>query len=303
MRKMYLKLAAACVCTAVMIVSTVNAGAASTENELTGSKSSPSFNVLDEKIEISGNQIYTSAYNVPDSSGYRFVFNSKNRDSHTVQFADLVKSPSIIDLEPTQDYVFLLYSNKGGGTDNVYRSYKSTGGTYRKIRIKLSDFSSRFNSDGSQTKKNSVYGTHVFKFGAVETTSNAEFYSALCIRSGAAFTAVTPDENGEVEFYVSTDIGIGAGYCTDFRYKYINENGSITSGSDGGTTGGGLIGLDIGDTDSNGSVNVSDVTKIQMSLARLDMLNNLQQFTADTNSDGKVSVIDCAYIQMHLAKK
>ncbi len=64
-----------------------------------------------------------------------------------------------------------------------------------------------------------------------------------------------------------------------------------------------MRGLDIGDTDSNWSVNVSDVTKIQMSLARLDTLNNLQQFTADTNSDGKVSVIDCAYIQMHLAKK
>lgn len=47
MRKMYLKLAATCVCTAVMLVSTVNAGVASTENELTGSKSSPSFNVLD----------------------------------------------------------------------------------------------------------------------------------------------------------------------------------------------------------------------------------------------------------------
>lgn len=57
-----------------------------------------------------------------------------------------------------------------------------------------------------------------------------------------------------------------------------------------------------GDIDSNGKVDISDVTYIQMYLAKLAEIGNRDLATADVNKDGKVDISDVTLIQMHIAK-
>ena len=105
----------------------------------------------------------------------------------------------------------------------------------------------------------------------------------MCVRSGAAVTSVSPNKNGEIEFYISTKIGDESKVCTDFRYEYKLPNGATASGSGGGSTGTYIHGLRIGDADSDSMLTISDATKIQFAIARLDTLNSLQKFTTDVN--------------------
>lgn len=303
MKKLITRLTAVGVCTAMLFTIAVNAGAASVQAEESAKSDNPDITVLNESVTVADNQIYASAYNVPESSVYGFEFRGENSGSYKVAYASLAKSPSRINLPSTQKYVFWLRGEESGGSNGTYYSYKNTGGTYRKIRIKLSDFDYDFNSDGSQIEESTTYGTHRFHFGGLETTSNGKFYSGLCVKSGSAYTAVTPDKNGEVEFYVSKEIGVDTRYCTGFDFEYHNPDGSVTYGSGGGTTGCDLYGLTIGDADSNGFVNVGDAAKIQLALSKITNLNKIQNYAADANSDGKVNIFDCTYIQMYLAKK
>lgn len=57
-----------------------------------------------------------------------------------------------------------------------------------------------------------------------------------------------------------------------------------------------------GDADTNGYINVNDVTAIQRCLAELDSFNAVQAVLADTNGDGVISVDDATRLQMYLAE-
>lgn len=58
----------------------------------------------------------------------------------------------------------------------------------------------------------------------------------------------------------------------------------------------------IGDTLSDGCIDISDVTAIQRHLANLETFNELSLLAADTNQDGIVDISDATAIQMFLAK-
>ena len=58
----------------------------------------------------------------------------------------------------------------------------------------------------------------------------------------------------------------------------------------------------IGDTDCNGSINVSDVTVIQKHVAKLIDFTAKQLILADTNGDGKVDITDATHLQKYLAR-
>ena len=58
----------------------------------------------------------------------------------------------------------------------------------------------------------------------------------------------------------------------------------------------------LGDADGDGSVNVSDVTKIQRYLAELETLEGIYLHAADANQDGTVDIADATIIQMYLAE-
>ncbi len=59
--------------------------------------------------------------------------------------------------------------------------------------------------------------------------------------------------------------------------------------------------MDYGDANCDGSLDITDVTTIQMSLAKLVTLDYLQNLLADFNHDNEVSVLDATSVQKKLA--
>ena len=58
----------------------------------------------------------------------------------------------------------------------------------------------------------------------------------------------------------------------------------------------------IGDTDLDGSITISDVTEIQKYLAGLVHFSDEQIALADTNGDGVVDINDATHLQKYLAQ-
>lgn len=58
----------------------------------------------------------------------------------------------------------------------------------------------------------------------------------------------------------------------------------------------------LGDSNGDGSVDISDVTLIQQNLAELEPLEGLNRCAADANQDGTVDIADATVIQMYLAE-
>lgn len=183
---------------------------------------------------------------------------------------------------------WLMLESGGGGTQSG--RYDKTGGTYEKIRVKLSDYSDYFNSNGTHTKDGYNYNFTTQKSG------DTKYSSALVFWSGGIFTAVTPDKNGYVEFYVCKNIGEDVNFFSGFRYDT-----PTTHGSGGGKNGEIFKGFIMGDTNVNGWVNVDDVTKVQSYTAGTEELDSLQQRNADVNDDGKIDINDATMIQKYLA--
>lgn len=183
---------------------------------------------------------------------------------------------------------WLILENGRGGTRS--RRYDETGGTYEKIRVKLSDYSYYFNSDGTHTKDDFNYNF------STQKTGKDTYSSALVFWSGGIFTAVTPNKDGYAEFYVCKNIGEDTRFFADFRHVTPNSQSS-----GGGKNGAYFYGLTMGDTNISGGVNVDDVTAIQSYAAGTEEFDSLQQRNADVNDDGKIDINDATMIQKYLA--
>ncbi|MEE0958388.1 MAG: dockerin type I domain-containing protein [Ruminococcus sp.] len=60
--------------------------------------------------------------------------------------------------------------------------------------------------------------------------------------------------------------------------------------------------FEIGDTNLDGNISISDVTAIQRHLAELAVFNDEQLSVADTNGDGEINISDATHLQMYLAE-
>ena len=58
----------------------------------------------------------------------------------------------------------------------------------------------------------------------------------------------------------------------------------------------------LGDTNTDGVINIRDVTAIQRHVAEIELLTEEQYALADTNDDGKVDIDDATHLQMYLAE-
>lgn len=179
-------------------------------------------------------------------------------------------------------HIFSNGSSSGGPDFFLSKS----GGQYKRLRVKLSDYSAYFNSDGTHTEDG-----HKYNF----TYQNGGYLSSLIISSGGAVTAVTPDHYGFVEFYCSNRIGVPIFMSTDFSH---NTSNSFSGG-------GGLsyvrLPFMVGDADSNGYLDIYDGTYLQMYLSESVALNDAAKISADANLDGKIDIDDATYIQKYLS--
>ena len=98
-------------------------------------------------------------------------------------------------------------------------------------------------------------------------------------------------------------------FSTDYDSVFIYEIDENTIGLKVDTDGNGTYETElptntfqIGDTDGDGNITISDVTEIQRHLAELIHFTDDQLILADTNGDGKVDIGDATHLQKYLAE-
>lgn len=310
MKKVLSKLCASALCMVLAASSTIGAGAAQVSSE-PASSDSPSFTTMSSTLRIFDNQIYVSRSNIPSSSFHYVEFCDENNQRYSADFKDLMTTTGskTITLPKEQNYAFYFgfYKPQFGGTassNSIYKSYNNTGGYYKKVRIKLSDFDKSFAPDGSMTVTQDVFGTHKFSFGSGEIASDGkEYYSALCVYSGGTVTAVTPNSNGEIDFFMSTAVGESVYLNADYTVFYENNNAYDKMATiSGGFLDRCLYPLTIGNANSDNSVDIKDATEIQVAIAGKITLNDLQTFVSDVNFDNKIDIKDVTALQRYLAE-
>lgn len=286
------------ICIVMALSCTAQAAAANTTQEDKYS----SFKLIDDYRVIRNNFWYFSTFNTSSDtvSVIRFVNKEDTSDKRDFAFKDFLPGRAIAIGDDKEFESWTGIQRPGNSSssfgNNDTRDYSTTGGTYQKVRIKLSDFNSYFNSDGSYDKT-SVGETVTLHFGDPEVIDNGTYYSVLQMYSGAAYTSVTPDENGEVEFYVSLNIGQAVHFSTNYAWiKGLSVGG-------GGGTARTIAQICKGNVDlSTGGVSIKDATYLQRYLLKLETepLSDLQKFNADVNNDGKIDIIDVTAIQKFL---
>lgn len=252
------------------------------------------------KISTNGTVILYS-YNVPaDTKSFIKYENVTKGTSETYNFADFYNHPQPITLSTTDEYKPMLgvkLNGTGGSGGGASFTYGKTAGKYSKLTLKLSEFNSYFNSDGSHTQ-----GGHTYTFRQEEKMANGDQYtSALVFESAGAVTMAVPNKKGEVTIYVSAEIGVPTFFSTTFQYIIVSHGG-YTIGGGGGVNHGTLCGVAKGDVNASGYVHVDDATMIQSRCADLiGELNAAEKYCADVNKDGEVDINDATYIQMYAA--
>lgn len=270
-----------------------------------GIKQNKAVKVLSETTRVNKNRLVVYTYNVsPDSKNGVVFIGGNTEKEYSVNFADCINNRKIVQIPSTELYTRYL-SMDNGKSGNTYPSYSfaNTAGDYVKVRVKLSEVDpSYFNEDGSHTQQAPLIEGyyHDFKFKYEEISGSEYYNSAMYFQSGAVVTGVVPDKDGCVEIYISTNVSDMCDFCTDFSYQ-VSVGGYSHSGGGGGTSGNYVPALNFGNIDLKGTVNVNDVTALQLYLAGTQKLDSLQIFYADVNRDKRRDVRDVTALQNAIA--
>lgn len=250
------------------------------------------YSIISSKtITIPDNEVrlYTSGLTADNCTGtVGFVADDETLSAKVV---DSIDNYSVMHTSANKEYRYTLTFLGIKETSSRIYSFEKTGGTYEWVRFKIYDFSDEswgFNENGTVTKNFEV--PHTYNF----TREDKYHSSILLIISGAAVTAVTPDKDGYVEAYLSTNLGDDVEFNTAYR---SNVNVSIGGGGSRES----LLGLAVGDVNQDGLLNVTDATYIQKYLAEIVDFDSLSKRTADVNHDGIINVLDSTEIQKQLA--
>lgn len=273
----------------MVALSIVSVSGATTDSNVTDT--SESFTIVDKDI-IPNDTLKMYKYGSIDTSTRIKIVDNANSNALNIYPSSIFNVMDNIPLSSTAGYKLWLYVDGSGGNYNRDVCFNKTGGTYEKIRIKLSEVSSFFNEDGTHTQ--TLDGdTHNYKF----TNENNVYRSSLLFISGSALTFAVPDENGCVEIYAGTNLGDRIEYMA-----MLSSNVGSTSGS-GGISGSTLNGFRIGDVNKTDNISIIDATAIQRYLADKEVFDSIQQRSADANNDGFVNVLDATAIQKYLVEE
>lgn len=279
------KLLSAIICSALAAASIVSSSAVEADNPALGA--SLNYKIIGEtNLKNNYATFYTFGSNFDPTAGISF----KDRDtSNTVlNYYFTSPTPSGVSqyLPSTSGYSLSTLLGSGSSSGGRTLKFVNTGGTYEKIRVKLSDFSTYFNDNGTHTMAFFDDPSHDYNF----TKESSAYTSSLIFFSGGAITAVAPDGNGYAEIYVSTKLGTDTFFTTDFR-------GNNSSG--GGTSGSTFAGFMIGDVDKSGYINLNDAILIQKYNVGMETFDSLSKRNADANRDGKINLKDTIKVQKY----
>lgn len=277
----------------ILLCSVIAATGAVTVNAAGKAEKHNGFEIIDETITVPDNVVMVSSYEFDDNNTYTAKILNENRDEFELLYKDCVESPQFIELPSGEKYQVAGYSSE------CSYDFSNTGGTYRKVKIKISEFSELsdyFNEDG--TKTHQIPSGEEFIFNHKDySCEEYVMHSNLSCLSGGILTKVYPDENGEIEIYVNTKVG---------SMVELLVNGSISVTGGDGTYGyfasPRLSKLTFGNVNGDYYLSVSDVTELQLYLAGCKELDSLGMFHADTNYDGIYDVKDVTHLQIGISK-
>ena len=264
----------------IALVAVMATGSVITANAATVQENK-TVQVLDSRVKLENNTLNVFTYNLSKNSLGGVCFYGKNTEKqYAVQYKDCIGKNTVVSMPSSESYTRFVSAN-GGSSGNSYAGYSfaNTGGEYVKLRAKLSDVSSYFNSDGSYTDTYGNGATYTLR----ENESNLTFFS------GGAVNGVAPNENGCVEIYIKAEPGVKTAFST-----YLPNYSGILNMY--------VPMLCFGNIDLKGSTNVNDVTLLQRYLAGNTEFDSLQLFYADINRDGKTDVKDVTDLQQAIAK-
>lgn len=253
------------------------------------------FTDLKTQYQISDTTILTYAYNIESDYPGKFSYQSKD-ESQLVQlnFIDSVGTPQMVNFVESDNFSidFGIKADPSG----FHYSLKNKGGTYRKVKIKLSDFAPHyFTEDGSLIFQDfNETQTYTENFKKKYDEDGAYYNATLFIQSGAAHTAVIPDVNGEVEFYLYLKPLEKTSFYGEVELKAEKYSYSVSNFS---------LEVYFGDVNKSYNVDVDDITEIQFALAGLKTLDDYGKFNADINADGTYDVQDVTDLQFALVRK
>lgn len=288
------KIISAILCTALIAIGIISADGAETSSD---SSIGISFNDFANEYTVVGEdyipnncvRLYKESNRIDPQAGIRFIECAGGQQS--TQYFNFPRTKDLY-LSSSNGYEYEHLLHNGSSNGIFLLNYNKTGGTYQKVRINLKKYTDYFNSHGECTVS---LGGEVHNYNFTKEFDGIHSSSLLVI-SGGAVSAVSPNHNGMVEFYVSTNIGDITFFTTDFRI----EKGT-NSASGGGVTGQRLPGLTIGDTDKDGYVDIYDATCIQKHLAEIELLSGVALRNADVNRDGKYDIADVTVLQKYVA--
>lgn len=280
------KLLSIALCITIALIGTVSIFAAEIQSDASSVGTAPDDSKFDYTI--------LKTETLPPHYGRVFIAGEYVKTSDGVTITDLVTeeeikypidSNSIIDvyMPGSGEYECGLKFMRNDGIGNIF---DTTGGTYELMKVKLSDFDSYFNEDGTMTA--TIGGvTHNYKF-----KKENGFYSSLPFFSGNTMTAATPDKDGYAYIYVSTKLGEETIYWAHFSMEGSKKGtGRYCTFTD----------LMIGNVDKKYTVEINDATEVQKYLSDMNSLDRLSLRNADANQDGKIDVDDVTLIQKYVA--
>lgn len=291
---------------AVMLLSTaiVSANAATTRKVIS---TDPYFELVGDEIYVPANKILKSVYNVTDSD-YKYFIRFAECDNENnrveIKFTDCQTSEKYVNVTTKEYYTWFGYGSSAsrGETKTTFNS----GAYYQKVRVRMCDFKEKyyrlsykngelveesysyFLENGNYYHYDTEHGEMTFDFTNVKDVQE----SGMIIISGATMTAVKPDKDGMVEFYIKKDLenGIPSAEGSGTQY-YSNSTYSLVFG--------GNMKMGMGNINMDTAVNVKDATLIQKYSADIETLNAVQKYFADVNLDGRINVIDATEIQKY----
>ncbi|MCQ4021469.1 MULTISPECIES: dockerin type I repeat-containing protein [unclassified Ruminococcus] len=285
------KIITSILCAALAALSVTSSSAAQPieKNEAVASSSSSNYIILkSEALQNNYSYFFKSGANLPNDTVAEFR-NVNTGETVLKQKFDFSGESTSCYLPDPNGY---HYRVNGGGSLSRVINLTQAGGKYQKIRLKLSDFSDYFMSNGK--REATILGNkHYFNF----SDEGNGYSSSLVFISGGAMTSVAPDIAGMAEIYVSTKLGEKTTFITSFSYTSSTDMESRT-----GTAGTDFTGLTIGDVDKNGSVRLSDAILIQKYILDLSSFDSLSKRNADANQNGKVNLLDAIAVQKYAIK-
>lgn len=271
----------------------------------------PYFALVGDEVYVPANKVMKSTYNLNDSSYPYYIKLSEADNSDNavdIKFTDCQTSTKYVSVSD-KEYHTWSFDKTGGGRGSDTVNFNS-GAYYQKVRVRMCDFDQEYFSyqyqGGELVREQHGYFLENGSYFSSDTDRDSDITfnftrvegvqeSGLIIISGAAMTAVKPDSDGMVEFYIKKDLENGIPKSKGNGAMY----GSGYPGFGYSISFGGNLKMGMGNVEVDTVVNVNDATLIQKYCADIQTFNEVQKYFADVNGDGIINVMDSTAIQKY----